>query len=137
MNDELPAPPTPLLAALCDGDRAAALAAIAAKSDINVPDDRPVIGSGATPLHYAASMGDVELVRALLAAGAVVDARTARGQTALWLACNRGAYAVAPELLAAGANPNARCVEGYSPLGRVLGSDPALMQLLRSHGGDL
>jgi ankyrin repeat protein len=137
MNNETPLPPTPLLAALCAGDRAAALAAIAAGVDINVSDVRPVIGDGATPLHYAAAMGELDLVQALLAAGAAIDARTWRGQTPLWLACNSGASAVARELLAAGADPNARCVEGYSPLARVRASDPALTQVLRSYGAEV
>ncbi len=128
-------PPTPLLAALWAGDRGAALALIAAGADPNAADDRPVIGHGAMSLHFAAGVGDVELVRALVAAGAAVDARSLAGHTPLWWACNNGRTAAARELLAAGADPNIRCTEGYSPLGRVMCSDPAMMALVTSHGG--
>jgi ankyrin repeat protein len=128
-------PPTPLLIALWDGDRAAALALIAAGTDPNAADTRPVIGHGATPLHFAADADDPGLVRALVAAGAAVNARSLAGQTALWWACNAGRAAAARELLAAGADPNIRCTEGYSPLGRVYQSEPGLVELMRSHGG--
>ena len=128
-------PPTPLLAALWDGDWAAALALVAAGADPNAADTRPVIGHGATPLHFAADADNPELIRALIAAGARVNAQSLAGHTALWWACNAGRAAAASELLAAGADPNIRCTEGYSPLGRVYRSDPTLVELMRSHGG--
>lgn len=128
-------PPTPLLVALWDGDRSAALALVAAGADPNAADTRPVIGHGTTPLHFAADADDPELVRALIAAGADVNARSLAGQTPLWWACNTGRAAAARELLAAGADPNIRCNEGYSPLGRVYQSEPVLVELMRSHGG--
>jgi ankyrin repeat protein len=128
-------PPTPLLTALWAGERATALALIAAGADPNAADTRPVIGNGTTTLHIAADADDVELVRALVAVGAEVNARSLAGHTPLWWACNAGSCASVRELLAAGANPNIRCKEGYSPLGRVLQSDSALMELMRSHGG--
>ena len=62
MSDSLSPPPTPLLAALWDGDHAAALALIAAGADVNAVDKRPVIGHGVTPLHIAAAVDDPELV---------------------------------------------------------------------------
>jgi uncharacterized protein len=132
MSDSLSPPPTPLLAALWGGDHAAALALIAAGADANAVDNRPVIGHGVTPLHIAAAADDPELVLALLAAGAVVDARSLAGHTPLWWACNGSHLATARELLAAGADPNARCNDGYSPLGRTL--CPELQALLRSLG---
>jgi ankyrin repeat protein len=127
--------PTPLLAALGDKDRATALALIAAGADPNAIDKRPVIGHGATPLHFAAAADDPELVQALVEAGADVNVRSLAGHTPLWWACNGGRLAAARALLAAGADPNIRCNEGYSPLGRVYGSEPALVELMRSHGG--
>jgi uncharacterized protein len=130
-------PPTPLLAALWEGDRSAALAMIAGGADPNAPDTRPTLGHGVTPLHIAALREDPELIRALIAAGADVNVQSLAGQTPLWLACNAGRASAAGELLAAGADPNVRCNEGYTPLGRVLGSEPALMELVRSHGGVL
>jgi ankyrin repeat protein len=134
MSDEVPAPPTRLLAALLTGDRDTALALAVEGADVNVADDRPLLGAGATPLHHAAGANDADLVQALLTAGATVDARTHAGHTPLWWACNSGATETARQLLVAGADANARCREGYSPLGRVRASDPALMELLRSHG---
>jgi hypothetical protein len=126
-------PPTPLLAALWDGDREAALKLIVAGADVNAVDSRPVIGHGVSPLHIAAANDDPVLVRALLAAGAAVDARSLAGQTPLWWACNSGRLASARELLEAGADPNARCNEGYSPLGRTQYSCVELQALLRAH----
>lgn len=132
---DLAPPPTPLLAALWDDDRATALALVAAGADPNAADTRPVIGHGATPLHFAADADDPELVRALIAAGANVNARSLAGHTPLWWACNAGRTAAARELLAAGADPNIRCADGYSPLGRVYRSEPELVELMRSNGG--
>ena len=53
-------PPTPLLVALWDGDRSAALALVAAGAEPNAADTRPVIGHGAMPLHFAADADDPE-----------------------------------------------------------------------------
>jgi len=128
-------PPTPLLAALWNGDRTAALVLISAGADPNAADTRPVIGHGATPLHFAADLDDSELVRALIAAGADVNAQSLAGHTPLWWACNAGRATAARALLAAGADPNIRCNEKYSPLGRVYQSEPVLVELMRSHGG--
>jgi cytohesin len=127
-------PPTPLLAALYAKDLDAARALVAAGEDPTAADTR-YIGQGWTPLHFAAAAGDVELVRALLSAGAAVDARSVYGQTPLWWACNVGHQRAAEVLLAAGADPNARSDEGYSPLGRVRRSDPALAEVVSGYGG--
>ena len=134
MEDELPLPPSPLLAALWEGDWTSALALVAAGANPNVADTRSV-GQDWTPLHFAADANGPELAQALIAAGAVVDARSVAGQTPLWWACNNGNTAVARVLLAAGADPNAQSTEGYTPLGRVLRSDPELVALLRNSGG--
>ncbi|MFG1424260.1 ankyrin repeat domain-containing protein [Roseixanthobacter liquoris] len=45
------------------------------------------IGNGTTPLMKAAHTGALDMAEALIAAGAVLDARNADGNTALWLAC--------------------------------------------------
>ena len=127
-------PPTPLLAALWDGEWVTALRLVVAGADPNAADTR-LLGFGLSPLHFAIDADGTELVLALIAAGADINARTLAGQTPLWWACNNGQAAAARELLAAGADPNVRSTEGYSPLGRVLTSDPALMELLQSWGG--
>lgn len=45
------------------------------------------IGNGTTPLMKASHMGETSVMRALIAAGAVLAARNADGNNALWLAC--------------------------------------------------
>jgi hypothetical protein len=128
-------PPTQLLVALWDGDRDRAMALVAAGADPTAADTRVVIGNMITPLHLAADADDPELIRALIAAGADIDARSLAGHTALWWACNAGSAVAARELLAAGAAPNIRCNEGYTPSGRILRSDPTLIEILKSYGG--
>jgi cytohesin len=134
MTDESPLPASPLLAALWERDWASALALVAAGANPNIADTRSV-GQDWTPLHFAVEANGPELAQALIAAGAVVDARSVVGQTPLWWACNNGNTAVVKMLLAAGADPNARSTEGYSPLGRVLRSDTELVELMRNSGG--
>ena len=52
-----------------------------------------------TALHVACSLGHLETVKILVAAGSNVDARSAIGQTALHEACKGGHYDVVQELL--------------------------------------
>jgi ankyrin repeat protein len=52
-------------------------------------------------LHKAAATGDVETVRALVAAGANLDARDAHGRTALMVAAHFGHHAAAQALIEA------------------------------------
>src|SRR2546421_434961 len=56
---------TRLVEAVKSGDRAAALALIAAKADVNTPEV-----DGTTPLHWAVHQSDVELVERLIRSGA-------------------------------------------------------------------
>ena len=65
---------------------------------------RPV--GGLTPLLYAARAGCTQCVRAILAAGAVIDRPTPEGMTALMIALDNGAFDTAALLLDAGANPH-------------------------------
>jgi thiosulfate/3-mercaptopyruvate sulfurtransferase len=52
------------------------------------PDDVNGVGPNAmTPLMKAAHLGQAEIARKLIAAGAKLDARNADGNNALWLAC--------------------------------------------------
>lgn len=67
------------------------------------PGNRAV---GCTQLMTAAERGQLHRVRALLAAGAEVDARTSVSITALALAAGAGHLEVVKVLLRAGANPN-------------------------------
>ena len=64
----------------------------------------------------AARTGKLEAVKALLAAGADVNARLPQGQTALMWAAAEGHAAVVQELLAAGADFRTRLPSGFTPL---------------------
>ncbi len=132
---EIPHPPTLLLAAIGKRDRDTALALIANGKEINTPDTRPIIGDEATPLHSAVLLQWLEVVQALIKAGAEIDAVTLTGQTPLWFAANCGYFEIAKYLLEAGADPNIRSSSGYMPLGRVPGTERTLFELLKSWGG--
>jgi len=74
-------------------------------------------GDGMTPLHWAATHGDLELSKMLLVAGANVRATTRiNGYTPLFLAAREGNAAVVAALLDAGADPRAVSVTGSTPL---------------------
>ena len=73
---------TRLLAALMTGDAAAVQAAIVAAGDV-IRRGVPILGTCELPLCRAARSGNVEALRALLAAGAPVDAKDSNGRTAL------------------------------------------------------
>lgn len=70
----------------------------------------------AGPLHDAAQAGEVEKVRGLLAAGADVNERDARGETPLIKAALAGQTAAAAALIEAGADVRARNDRGFSGL---------------------
>lgn len=68
------------------------------------PDDRvqSTTGKGTTPLMRASRTGRIDLVRVLIAMGALLDARNADGNNALWLACVGGHADVIDLLIEAG-----------------------------------
>ena len=73
--------------------------------------------AGATPLMFAARSGNLDVIDALLAAGAAVDVHAAaHGQTALMWAASAGHAAALRRLLAAGADVQASSSGGYTPL---------------------
>lgn len=106
------------------------------------PDARDV--NGWTPLHHAASRGDVEWLRRLLAMdGAAVDIRVHNadaysaewGNTPLHYAARDGRREACQFLLQRGADVNARNQRGQTPLHRAL-IDPELVWLLINCGAD-
>ncbi|KXZ44507.1 hypothetical protein GPECTOR_66g235 [Gonium pectorale] len=71
---------------------------------------------GWNPLHVACGQGHLEVVRALLAAGASTGAALPSGATPLYIACEHGHAEVVEELIGAGADVHAAMTAGGSPL---------------------
>ena len=70
-------------------------------------------------LHGAARTGDLDRLKAALAAGVDVDTRDGRGRTALMHAANENHPPLVEELLRAGADPDVRAPDGATPLFRA------------------
>ena len=92
-----------------------------------------------TPLMWASRRGHAGIVKALLAAGADVNAATNFGWTALMYACRFGRLESARRLMAAKALVNARTTNGYTPLNCSRGhsyatANPAIEALLLAAG---
>ena len=130
----------------CHPDVVAVL--IAGGADVNErsADTRHRGLDGETPLIEAAGAdngGCPAAAKALIAAGADVNAHKSDGVTALELAANEGALDVAKLLVAAGADVNGAS-SGNTPLYSTLGASPAgasssgraaVARFLRAHGG--
>jgi len=82
---------------------------------------RAAIEDGDMPLHLAAEMSCVEIVRLLLSYSFPVNARDDYEQTPLHTACGLGARDVVEVLLAAGADWSATTSFGKTPLHSVAG----------------
>ena len=72
--------------------------------------------SKSTDLHEAAEKGDIKAVKALLAAGAEINAKNSDGETPLHCAAWSGQAELAKILLQAGAGVNAKDKGGRTPL---------------------
>jgi ankyrin repeat protein len=107
-----PAAETTLLAAAEAGDHAAALRLAGTKTaNVNTPG-----ADGTTAVMYAAANNDLELVRALIKAGADVKGKNQLGTSALTEASIIGATPIIEALLKAGADPNFRTTDGETPI---------------------
>src|SRR6185436_6621226 len=105
---------------------------ISNKANIDIKDRR-----GATPLMYAAAVGSIDAVKALLAAGADVKAKNAFDVTALmWGVTNPEKVRL---LLDAGADVNARSKQGRTPLLIAASNAGSIdtIRLLVSKGADV
>ena len=77
---------------------------------------------GWTPLHYAASGGQLELVKQLIEHHAFIDAQSANGTTALMLAARMRALPVVQYLIDQGADPSIRNQSGLDAVGYLDGN---------------
>jgi len=124
----------PVADAAMSGNRGAVTALLAQKADVNVPQ-----GDGTTALHWAAFHDDVELVKALLAAGANPKAATREGSiTPLSMACTNGSAAVIEALLKGGADANEKNANGTTALMTAASSGSVdALRVLLDHGADI
>lgn len=90
-------------------------------------------------LNKAARAGNLKSVEALIADGALVNARNSLGGTALHDAAWSGEKEIAAYLISAGADVNAKHAEGSStPLHyAVLTNHPEVVEVLLDHGADV
>jgi ankyrin len=102
---------SPLVEAAKAGDRAAALALIEKRVDVNTPEP-----DGTTALHWAAHHGDVDLVRRLIRAGANVKAVNEFGATPMSEAAMLADPALLGVLLEAGASVESPNADGQTAL---------------------
>ena len=102
------------------GDQATVRSLIEQHVDINAAQ-----GDGATALHWAVSVNDVDTTALLIRAGAAVNAPNNYGVTPLGLASKHGNAAIIEQLVQAGADPN-------DPLQAVNAGETPLMLAARS-----
>jgi uncharacterized protein len=100
-----------LVEAAKNGDAAGVRSLLKQHPDVNAADV-----DGTTALIYGAHQNNLDLVKALLAAGANAKAVNRYQITALWEACNVGSGEMIEALLKAGADPNAAVGQGETPL---------------------
>lgn len=92
---------------------------------------------GSTPLHYAASVGNLPMTKLLIEQGADVNMRDQGGNTPLKRATQMGQLETAVWLLQNGSDPNATATNGQSPLHvAVIRNRPSMVDLLLKHGAD-
>ena len=111
-------------------------ACLAAGADVNARS----AGLGGTPLHWAGfSSNDPAIIRALVSAGARVNAGDEDGDAPLFYAAQGGTPAVIRALVEAGGDVYARSENGWTPLHHaVLYNDsPAVIRALVSAGAEV
>jgi len=142
---------TPLHYAAAQGQKEVAELLLARGADINASSAREPFGvlvteiiifgppqwKGQTPLHWAAVVGDRELVELLLAKGAAVNPKDDNDWTPLHRAAFWDRYQAAEQLLAKGAEVNAKDIIGRTPLHILGADDKALAELLLAKGADV
>jgi uncharacterized protein len=97
---------SPLMIAALKGDKEQVRKLIARDADVNK--------TGWTPLHYAATAGNVEMIALLLDENAYIDAESPNKTTPLMMAAMYGSTPAVRALLEAGADPTLRNQLGMS-----------------------
>jgi ankyrin repeat protein len=97
---------SPLMLAAIKGHQELVRKLIARDADINKP--------GWTPLHYAATSGEVEIMKLLLEKYAFIDAQSPNGTTPLMMAAMYGSTASVKLLLDEGADPLMKNQQGMT-----------------------
>jgi ankyrin repeat protein len=121
-----------IVTAAQQNDVTAVRSLIAKKVDVNQP-----AGDGSTALHWAVYNGNLDLTRALLAAGATADAANRYGVTPLLQASRTGDASVMAALLKAGASLNRPHSDGETPLmASARTGNAAAVRLLIEAGAD-
>jgi thiosulfate/3-mercaptopyruvate sulfurtransferase len=101
-------------------------------------DVNAVIANATTPLMKASHIGDGNIARLLIAAGAEVNARNADGNNALWLACVGGHLEMIDTLIKAGIDIDNRNDNGATPLMYAASSGKAaVVERLLAKGADV
>lgn len=104
-------------------------------ADVNAKDENY---DDISPIFVAAEVGNIEIVKILLDAGARVSAVDKTNRTPLMFIDDDATPELIRILIAAGANPNASDDEGYSPLLRVWSSvDEESLKALITAGADV
>src|SRR5579871_491466 len=96
--------------------------------DVNERDE----GEEQTPLMRAVQVGDMTLVKMLIAHGADVRAQDDAGNTALMFAAQRGDYQIVQVLLENGADMSSRNVAGTWPVSLSADCAGSISQSIRS-----
>ena len=101
----------PLVEAVKSGDKAAALALLQQRVDVNVPE-----ADGTTALHWAVHQNDLDLAERLIRAGAKVNAKNDYGATPMSEAAVAANTEMLERLLKAGADVESPNADGQTAL---------------------
>ena len=124
---------TPLMLAARSGQVEAVTTLLDVETDVNAKET----WNGQSALMWATAEGHVSVVRALIAHGADIHARSNSGATALLFAARKGSPGSVRALLAAGADVNVQRPDGATPLlVAVINGHEDLVDLLLAAGAD-
>ena len=116
------------------GNRSIVLTALQSQADPNTSEST----YGWTALHYAASAGNIEMMKALIDAGANINAQNKEGHTPLYKAVWNSRIAAVQELISSKANVNLPCNVGNTPLhSAVIAANVDIIIMLIIAGADI